>query len=127
MDTVASRKREHAVLDASDYTSIAPQDLSVKGRGGVAELGMLDQEAFARVIASGQQSAIPPTEPIPIEPAAKDVGEEPDEEEGAEQQHGRNERARRERSIGSEPAGTEDGAECGRGAGVAGGDAKEQA
>jgi len=45
---------------------------------------MLDQEAFARVIASGQQSAIPPTEPIPIEPPAKDVGEEPDEEEGAE-------------------------------------------
>jgi hypothetical protein len=50
MTTVASRKRENAELDASDYTSIAPQDLSVKGGGGVAELGMLGQEAFARVI-----------------------------------------------------------------------------
>ena len=53
MATVASRKQENAVLDASDYTSSASQDLSVKGGGGVAELGMLDQEAFARVIVEG--------------------------------------------------------------------------
>jgi hypothetical protein len=50
MDTVASWKQEHAVLDAPDYTSISPQDLSVKGGGGVAELGILDQESFTRVI-----------------------------------------------------------------------------
>ena len=42
---------------------------------------MLDQEAFARVIASGEQPAISPLEHI--EPA-KDVVEEADEEEGVE-------------------------------------------
>ena len=57
MDTVASWKREHAVLDASDYTSIAPQDLSVKGGGGFSELGIFDQEAFAGVIVQEPNSS----------------------------------------------------------------------
>jgi hypothetical protein len=64
MATVASRKREHAVLDASDYTSMAPQDLSVKGGRGVAELGMLDQEAFARVIVQEINSSSAPIESV---------------------------------------------------------------
>jgi hypothetical protein len=42
-------------MDAPDPTPVAKQHLLVR-EGGDIDLGMLDQEAFARVIASGQQS-----------------------------------------------------------------------
>jgi hypothetical protein len=77
-----SRKRGRAALDGSDSTPVAKQHLSVR-EGGDIDLGMLDQEAFARVIASsGQQTALSSTEPI--EPVKDVVVEEADEEEGAE-------------------------------------------
>jgi hypothetical protein len=75
-----TRKRGRTAVDGSDSTPVAKQHLSVR-EGGDIDLGMLDQEAFARVIASGQQPGISPLEHI--EPP-KDVVEEADEEEGAE-------------------------------------------
>jgi hypothetical protein len=75
-----TRKRGRTAVDGPDSTQVAKQHLSVR-EGGDIDLGMLDQEAFARVIASGQQPGISPLEHI--EPA-KDVVEEADEEEGAE-------------------------------------------
>ena len=56
--TSPKRKRGQAGLDASDPTPVAKQHLSVR-EGGDIDLGMLDQEAFARVIASGQQQNQP--------------------------------------------------------------------
>src|SRR5277367_4576286 len=78
--TPKTRKRGRTAVDASDSTPVAKQHLSLR-EGGDIDLGILDQEAFARVIASGQQYAIPPAEPI--EPEAKEVVEQY-EEEGAE-------------------------------------------
>ena len=72
--TSPRRKRGHAAIDASDSTPVAKQPLSVRD-GGDIDLGMLDQEAFARVIASGQQP-----QPTPIDQPSKDVDEE--EEDG---------------------------------------------
>src|SRR5271167_3048197 len=73
--TSPKRKRGHAAIDASDPTPVAKQHLPVR-EGGDIDLGMLDQEAFARVIASGQQQ-----QPTPIEQPSKDV-EEDEEEDG---------------------------------------------
>ena len=75
-----TRKRGRTAVDGPDSTQVAKQHLSVR-EGGDIDLGMLDEEAFARVIASGQHPAIPP--PEHVEPA-KDVIEEADEEEGAD-------------------------------------------
>ena len=73
------RKRGHATIDASDPTPIAKPHLSV--RDGDIDLGMLDQEAFARVIASGQQQQ--QNHPASIEQPSKDA-EEDEEEDGHE-------------------------------------------
>jgi hypothetical protein len=75
-----TRKRGRTAVDEPDSTQVAKQHLSVR-EGGDIDLGVLDEEAFARVIASGEQPAISPLEHI--EPV-KDVVEEADEEEGAE-------------------------------------------
>jgi hypothetical protein len=71
--TSPKRKRGHPSIDTSDPPPVAKPQLSIR-EGGDIDLGMLDQEAFARVIASGQQ------QPTPIEPPSKDVDE--DEEDG---------------------------------------------
>jgi len=52
--TSPKRKRGAAAVDGADPTPVAKQHLSVR-EGGDIDLGMLDQEAFARVIASNQQ------------------------------------------------------------------------
>ena len=76
------RKRGRASIDASDATHVAKQHLTARAEGDM-DLGMLDQEAFARVIASasGQQPqalvAGPATDRL--EPPERDVE---DEEEG---------------------------------------------
>ena len=56
--TSPKRKRGQASLDAAEPTPVAKQHLSVR-EGGDIVLGMLDQEAFARVIASGEQQNQP--------------------------------------------------------------------
>jgi len=60
-------KRGHAALEASDATHGAKQHLTERSDGGV-DLGVLDHEAFARVMASAQQAqavvAAPPPEVI---------------------------------------------------------------
>ena len=73
--TSPKRKRGHAAIDASDPAPVAKQQLSV--RDGDIDLGMLDQEAFARVIASGQQQQ--QNHPASIDQPSNDV--EVDEEE----------------------------------------------
>jgi hypothetical protein len=73
--TSPKRKRGHPVLDTHEQTTIAKQYLSAQ-EGGDINLGILDQEAFARAIASGQQS-----EPLSVIP--RNVEEE-EEEEGPE-------------------------------------------
>ena len=52
-----TRKRGRAAVDGPDPTPVAKQHLS---EGGDIDLGMLDQEAFARVIA---EQSVPPAEP----------------------------------------------------------------
>ena len=75
-----SRKRGRTAADATDSTPVAKQHPSVPEDGADIDLGMLDQEAFARVMASGQQSGIPTTESME---QPKDVFEA-DEEDGPE-------------------------------------------
>jgi len=65
------RKRGHASIDTSDPAPVAKH----VREGGDIDLGMLDQEAFARVIASGQQQ-----QPTPIEPPSKDADEDEEED-----------------------------------------------
>ena len=75
-----TRKRGRTAIDGSDSTPVAKEHLSVR-EGGDIDLGMLDQEAFARVIASGPQTSIPP---VDVHEPTKDVVEEADEEDVAE-------------------------------------------
>jgi hypothetical protein len=70
----SKRKRRTGPMDAPERTPVAKQHLSVR-EGGDIDLGRLDQEAFARVIASEQQ---PPLD------RAKSVDEEDEEEDGPE-------------------------------------------
>lgn len=86
MDTTVAAKntpptspnRGRNAVDASDLPMpVAKQHLMVQAEGGDIDLGVLDQEAFARVMATGQETAIPLAEPM------NDVAEE-DEEDGAE-------------------------------------------
>lgn len=70
------RKRGQPAVDASDPTPVAKENLSVP-EGGDIDLGMLDQEAFARVIASGQQQQ---NQPEPLD-QDRDAGEDEDEDE----------------------------------------------
>jgi hypothetical protein len=72
-------KRGHAAIDAPDPTPVSKQHLSVRD-GGDIDLGILDQEAFARVIASGQQQQ-PPEASIEQH---KDGEEEEEEHEGVD-------------------------------------------
>jgi hypothetical protein len=73
--TSPKRTRGNSALETHEQTTIAKQYLSAQ-EGGDINLGMLDQEAFARAIASGQQQ----TEPFSVE---RNVEEE-EEEEGTE-------------------------------------------
>ena len=77
--TQPKRKRGHAAVDISDQTAVAKQHLSVR-EGGDIDLGMLDQEAFARVVASGQQQQNQP----PVDQPPKPSEEENEEEDGVE-------------------------------------------
>jgi hypothetical protein len=73
-------KRGHASVDASDATQVAKQHLTARAEGDM-DLGMLDQEAFARVIASAsgpQPQALVAVPPDVLEPPAGD-GEDEDE------------------------------------------------
>ena len=73
----ASLNCGHDAVDASDFPMPVAKHLMVQTEGGDIDLGVLDQEAFARVMATGQETAIPPAEPM------NDVAEA-EEEEGAE-------------------------------------------
>lgn len=75
-------KRGHAAIDAPDLTPVAKQHPSDR-EGGDIDLGMLDQEAFARVIASGQQQQHQ-NHPAPIEGPKDGEEEEEDEPEGVD-------------------------------------------
>jgi len=56
--TSPKRKRGHAVIETPGPTPVPKQDVSGR-EGGDIDLEMLDQEAFARVIASGQHHQAP--------------------------------------------------------------------
>jgi hypothetical protein len=71
------RKRGHATVDSSDTAAIAKQHLSA--HEGDIDLGMLDQEAFARVIASGQQVPVP-SQATTDHPHPSKEGEEEEED-----------------------------------------------
>src|ERR1700736_71753 len=73
--TSPKRKRRAAALDAPEPTPVAKQHLSVREDGDI-DLGMLDQEAFARVIASEQQQQSQPATDH------KSMDEEDDEGDG---------------------------------------------
>src|SRR5579859_765225 len=66
--TSPKTRRGHGVLETTvESTPVAKQHLSER-EGGDIDIGILDQEAFARVIASGQanpvQSSMPQIEPM---------------------------------------------------------------
>jgi len=62
--TLPKRKRGHASVDAPETPVVGKQYSSVR-EGADIDLGMLDQEAFARVIEAGQQQQ-------PIQPPSVD-------------------------------------------------------
>lgn len=72
-------KRGHAAIDPSDPTHVAKQHLTARADGDM-DLGMLDQEAFARVMASGQQPQALVAAPLPemLEPPARDGEDDED-------------------------------------------------
>jgi hypothetical protein len=66
------KQRRATAMETADPTPVAKEHLSVR-EGGDIDLGILDQEAFARVVASGQQQSEPPID------RDKSLGEEEDE------------------------------------------------
>jgi len=70
-------------VDATQATPVAKQHLAVR-EGGDIDLGMLDQEAFARVIASGQQQPPPQNhaQPVAMEQQPQSPEEQDDDETG---------------------------------------------
>lgn len=76
--TSPKTRRGYVAIETSvESTSVAKQHLSEQ-EGGDIDIGMLDQEAFARVIASGQATQVPRT--MPQQMAAMDA----DDDEGNE-------------------------------------------
>jgi hypothetical protein len=76
--TSPKTRRGHAAMEAAvESTPVAKQHLSER-EGGDIDIGMLDQEAFARVIASGQATQAQTT--LPQQMAVM----EPDDDEGNE-------------------------------------------